>query len=113
MVISLGKTDPLFLNGEIEDTSSNYFCLRIADHVQFYTYTDNVQRKPTYLFSIRSFRDEVVRLCSGGQERFATSRVGLTYHIQVFDFPEKKREKLNARNGTTTNRPGKTCSWIC
>ena len=103
-MITLGTKTPLVLEGGIEDSSSSYFCVRVADHVQFYAYSDNEQKLPQYLFSIRSFSDEKIRLCSGGQERFATSRLALTYHIQVFDFPEIKQRKLNSKSPT----PGKS-----
>ena len=118
-MFTLGQGDPVALKGEIEHSSSNYFCLRVADHVQFYTYTDNINRHPAYLFSIRSFTDEKIKLCSGGQERFATSRIALTYHIQVFDFPQMKKAKLNGKNGSNktgerhraVNRVVKKCAF--
>lgn len=60
--------------------------------MQFYKYTDNVQLNPQYLFSIRSLLDERIKLCSGGQERFLTSRLGLPYHIQAYDFPKMDKK---------------------
>ena len=119
-------------NGEIEDSNSNYFVLRLADHAQFFAFnnkTDKVNlifgvstyfrfsvksqlsctsttitfsifQDAEYLFSIRSFQDEKIRLCSGGQDRFATSRIQLSYHIQVFQFPPRKTMRLNQRSGS-------------
>jgi hypothetical protein len=60
--------------------------------MQFYKYTDNVQLNPQYLFSIRSLLDERIKLCTGGQGRFLTSRLGLPYHIQVYDFPKANKK---------------------
>ena len=52
-----------------------------------------------YLFSIRSLLDERVRLCSGGSDRYATSRLSLPYHIQVYNFLPRKTAKLNLSSG--------------
>ena len=62
--------------------------------MQFYKYTDNVQLNPQYLFSIRSLLDERIKLCTGGQGRFLTSRLGLPYHIQVYDFPKANKKGM-------------------
>ena len=41
-------------NGEIEDSNSNYFVLRLADHAQFYAFnnkTDKVMKTLADLFA--------------------------------------------------------------
>ena len=91
-VFILGDKDPIILYGELEDSSANCFCIRNGDRMQFYKYTDNVQLNPQYLFSIRSLLDERIKLCTGGQGRFLTSRLGLPYHIQVYDFPKANKK---------------------
>lgn len=96
-VFILGEKDPIVLYGEVEDANSNNFCVRNADKVQFYSYSNNVQLNPRYLFSIRSLLDERIKLCSGGQERFLTTRLGLPYHIQVFDFPTIPKLGINVK----------------
>ena len=42
------NSEPVMYNGEIEDSNSNYFVLRLADHAQFYAFnnkTDKVMSK--------------------------------------------------------------------
>ena len=95
-VFILGDKDPIILFGELEDSSANCFCIRNGDRMQFYKYTDNVQLNPQYLFSIRSLLDERIKLCTGGQGRFLTSRLGLPYHIQVYDFPKANKKGIKA-----------------
>jgi len=102
-VFILGDKDPIILYGELEDSSANCFCIRNGDRMQFYKYTDNVQLNPQYLFSIRSLLDERIKLCTGGQGRFLTSRLGLPYHIQVYDFP-KANKKAKTEQGQDEDR---------
>ena len=59
----------------------------------------NPLQEAEYLFSIRSLLDERVRLCSGGSDRYATSRLTLPYHIQVYNFLPRKTAKLNLSSG--------------
>ena len=67
----------------------------------------NPRQEAEYLFSIRSLLDERVRLCSGGSDRYATSRLSLPYHIQVYNFLPRKTAKLNLSSGQS-KAPSKT-----
>ena len=46
LLFNLGQKKPIQYNGEVEDSNENYFILRIADHVQFYTFNNNVDKGP-------------------------------------------------------------------
>ena len=48
------NSEPVMYNGEIEDSNSNYFVLRLADHAQFYAFnnkTDKVMKRLADLFA--------------------------------------------------------------
>ena len=48
------NSEPVMYNGEIEDSNSNYFVLRLADHAQFYAFnnkTDKVQKVVVLVFT--------------------------------------------------------------
>ena len=38
------NSEPVMYNGEIEDTNSNYFVLRLADHAQFYAFNNKTDK---------------------------------------------------------------------
>lgn len=99
LIYNLEYREPILYNGEIEDSNQNYFTIRLADHVQFYTFNNKTDKEAEYLFSIRSLLDERIRLCSGGSDRYATSRLSLPYHIQVYNFLPRKTAKLNLSSG--------------
>ena len=65
----------------------------------------NLLQEAEYLFSIRSILDERVRLCSGGSDRYATSRLSLPYHIQVYNFLPRKTAKLNSKLSSGQSAP--------
>ena len=38
------NSEPVMYNGEIEDSNSNYFVLRLADHAQFYAFNNKTDK---------------------------------------------------------------------
>ena len=38
------NSEPVMYNGEIEDSNSNYFVLRLADHAQFFAFNNKTDK---------------------------------------------------------------------
>ena len=44
LIYNLEYREPILYNGEIEDSNQNYFTIRLADHVQFYTFNNKTDK---------------------------------------------------------------------
>ena len=50
LIYNLEYREPILYNGEIEDSNQNYFTIRLADHVQFYTFNNKTDKARAVIF---------------------------------------------------------------